>query len=90
MDLSVVILAAGQGSRMRSQLPKVLHKLANKPLLTHVIDVAEQLSAQEIHIVYGHGGEVVRERLAERNVSWVKQEQQLGTGHAVAQAVPHL
>ncbi len=90
MDLSVVILAAGQGSRMRSKLPKVLHKLANKPLLTHVIDVAEQLSAQEIHIVYGHGGEVVRERLAERNVSWVKQKQQLGTGHAVAQAVPHL
>ena len=90
MDLSVVILAAGQGSRMRSQLPKVLHKLANKPLLRHVIDVAEQLSAQEIHIVYGHGGEVVRERLAAHNVSWVKQEQQLGTGHAVAQAVPHL
>ncbi len=90
MDLSVVILAAGQGSRMRSKLPKVLHKLAHKPLLTHVIDVAEKLSAQDIHVVYGHGGEVVRDVLSERNVSWVKQEEQLGTGHAVAQAVPHL
>ena len=90
MDLSVVILAAGQGSRMRSKLPKVLHKLAHKPLLTHVIDVAEQLSAQDIHVVYGHGGEVVRDALSERKVSWVKQEEQLGTGHAVAQAVPHL
>ncbi len=90
MDLSVVILAAGQGSRMRSKLPKVLHKLAHKPLLTHVIDVAEQLSAQDIHVVYGHGGEEVRDALSARNVSWVKQEEQLGTGHAVAQAVPHL
>lgn len=90
MDLSVVILAAGQGSRMRSRLPKVLHKLGHKPLLTHVIDVAEQLSAQDIHVVYGHGGEVVRDVLADRNVSWVKQEEQLGTGHAVAQAAAHL
>jgi len=90
MELSVVILAAGQGSRMRSQLPKVLHKLAHKPLLTHVIDVAVQLSAQDIHVVYGHGGEVVRDALSDRNVSWIKQEEQLGTGHAVAQAVPHL
>ncbi len=71
MELSVVILAAGQGSRMRSKLPKVLHKLAHKPLLTHV-------------------GEVVRDALSARKVSWVKQEEQLGTGHAVAQAVPAL
>jgi len=90
MELSVVILAAGQGSRMRSKLPKVLHKLAHKPLLTHVIDTAEQLSAQDIHVVYGHGGEVVRDALSDRKVSWVKQEEQLGTGHAVAQAVPQL
>lgn len=90
MDLSVVILAAGQGSRMRSKLPKVLHKLAHKPLLSHVVDVAEELSAQEIHVIYGHGGEVVREALAERKISWIKQEEQLGTGHAVAQAVPQL
>lgn len=90
MELSVVILAAGQGSRMRSKLPKVLHKLAHKPLLTHVIDVAEQLDAQDIHVVYGHGGEVVRDALSDRKVSWVKQEAQLGTGHAVAQAVPSL
>lgn len=90
MELSVVILAAGQGSRMRSKLPKVLHRLAHKPLLTHVIDTAEQLAAQDIHVVYGHGGEVVRDALSDRNVSWVKQEEQLGTGHAVAQAVPQL
>jgi len=90
MDLSVVILAAGQGSRMCSKLPKVLHKVAHKPLLGHVIDVAELLDAQDIHVVYGHGGEVVRDALSERKVSWVKQEEQLGTGHAVAQAVPDL
>ncbi len=90
MELSVVILAAGQGSRMRSKLPKVLHKLAHKPLLTHVIDVAEQLAAQDIHVVYGHGGEVVRDALSDHKVSWVKQDEQLGTGHAVAQAVPRL
>lgn len=90
MELSVVILAAGQGSRMRSQLPKVLHKLADRPLLGHVIDVAEQLEARDIHVVYGHGGDVVRDALAGRNVDWIKQEQQLGTGHAVAQATPHI
>lgn len=90
MELSVIILAAGQGSRMRSQLPKVLHKLADKPLLGHVIDVAEQLEAQDIHVVYGHGGEVVRDALSERKIDWVKQEEQLGTGHAVAQATPHI
>lgn len=90
MDLSVVILAAGQGSRMRSSLPKVLHKIAHKPLLGHVIDVAEQLAAQNIHVVYGHGGEVVREALASRQVNWVQQVEQLGTGHAVAQTAPCL
>lgn len=87
-SLSIVILAAGQGTRMRSALPKVLHGLAGKPLLEHVIDAAEQLGAAQIQVVYGHGGERVRERLAARKVQWVEQAQQLGTGHAVAQALP--
>jgi bifunctional UDP-N-acetylglucosamine pyrophosphorylase / glucosamine-1-phosphate N-acetyltransferase len=88
MALSIIILAAGQGTRMRSALPKVLHPLAGKPLLEHVIDAAETLNAARIQIVYGHGGEQVRERLAARKVEWVEQAQQLGTGHAVAQALP--
>jgi bifunctional UDP-N-acetylglucosamine pyrophosphorylase / glucosamine-1-phosphate N-acetyltransferase len=88
MALSIIILAAGQGTRMRSALPKVLHPLAGKPLLEHVIDAAEALGAGKIHVVYGHGGEQVRERLAARRVNWIEQAQQLGTGHAVAQALP--
>jgi bifunctional UDP-N-acetylglucosamine pyrophosphorylase/glucosamine-1-phosphate N-acetyltransferase len=87
MGLSVVILAAGQGTRMRSTLPKVLHKLAHKPLLEHVIDAAEQVGADDIHVVYGHGGEAVPTILAHRNVQWVLQAEQLGTGHAVARAI---
>jgi bifunctional UDP-N-acetylglucosamine pyrophosphorylase/glucosamine-1-phosphate N-acetyltransferase len=88
--LSVVILAAGQGTRMRSALPKVLHPLADRPLLEHVIDTAEQLGADDIHVVYGHGGEIVPSTLSHRNVDWVLQAQQLGTGHAVAQAMAHI
>lgn len=88
MALSIIILAAGQGTRMRSALPKVLHPLAGKPLLEHVIDAATDLGAAQIHVVYGHGGEQVRESLAVHQVSWVEQEKQLGTGHAVAQALP--
>ena len=88
MALSIIILAAGQGTRMRSALPKVLHRLAGKPLLEHVIDAAETLGAGQIQVVYGHGGELVRQQLAARQVSWVEQAQQLGTGHAVAQALP--
>ena len=88
MALSIIILAAGQGTRMRSALPKVLHPLAGKPLLEHVIHAAIDLGAQQIHVVYGHGGEQVRERLNSHNVNWVKQTEQLGTGHAVAQALP--
>lgn len=90
MGLSVVILAAGQGTRMRSALPKVLHKLAHKPLVEHVIDRARQLGAEDIHVVYGHGGDAVPTTLAHCDVDWVKQAQQLGTGHAVAQAIPHI
>ncbi len=88
MPLSIVILAAGQGTRMRSAIPKVLHPLAGKPLLEHVIDTAEQLGAEQIQVVFGHGGEQVRQHLSQRKVGWIEQAQQLGTGHAVAQALP--
>lgn len=89
-QVSVVILAAGQGTRMRSSLPKVLQPLAGRPLLGHVIDTAESLAASKICLVYGHGGEQVRELFAERDLVWVLQEEQLGTGHAVLQALPEL
>jgi bifunctional UDP-N-acetylglucosamine pyrophosphorylase/glucosamine-1-phosphate N-acetyltransferase len=90
MQLSVVILAAGQGKRMKSPLPKVLQPLAGKPLLKHVIDVAQSLKPAEVSVVYGHGGDVVRERLKGEKVAWAHQAQQLGTGHAVMQALPSL
>ncbi len=83
MALSVVILAAGKGTRMKSSVPKVLHKLAGKPLLEHVYDTAKGLSADEIVIVYGHGGEQVKNSCKHFDAIWVEQEQQLGTGHAV-------
>ena len=86
--MNVVILAAGQGKRMRSDLPKVLHRLAGKALLGHVLDTARELGAEKICVVYGHGGEQVREALDAPDLSWVKQEPQLGTGHAVLQAMP--
>ncbi len=88
--MNVVILAAGQGKRMRSDLPKVLHRLGGQPLLTHVLETARELGARKVCVVYGHGGEAVRERYADVDVMWVKQEPQLGTGHAVLQALPHL
>jgi bifunctional UDP-N-acetylglucosamine pyrophosphorylase/glucosamine-1-phosphate N-acetyltransferase len=90
VEVSVVILAAGQGTRMRSRLPKVLQPLAGRPLLWHVITTAEALNANKICLVYGHGGEQVREIFAERDLVWVLQEQQLGTGHAVLQAMPEI
>jgi len=88
--LNVVILAAGQGKRMRSALPKVLQPLAGRPMLAHVVDTASQLGAARICVVYGHGGEAVRETLAAPDLHWAKQEPQLGTGHAVLQAMPLL
>jgi len=90
MDVSVVILAAGQGTRMRSALPKVLQPLAGRPLLAHVLDTAQALQPQRICVVYGHGGDRVREQFADLDVAWALQEDQLGTGHAVMQALPHL
>ena len=88
MPLSVVILAAGQGKRMKSGWPKVLQPLAGRALLQHVIDTARELAPAAIHVVYGHGAEQVRAALKSEDVSWVLQERQLGTGHAVLQALP--
>lgn len=90
MGLSVIILAAGQGTRMRSQLPKVLHPLAGKPILQWIVDAAQQLKPTDIYIVYGHGGEQVQAAITGDNLTWVQQKQQLGTGHAVQQVLPHL
>jgi bifunctional UDP-N-acetylglucosamine pyrophosphorylase/glucosamine-1-phosphate N-acetyltransferase len=88
--MNIVILAAGQGKRMYSALPKVLHKLAGKPLLAHVLDTALTLSPTKICIVYGHGGEAVPKAFDRRDLRWARQEPQLGTGHAVLQALPHI
>jgi bifunctional UDP-N-acetylglucosamine pyrophosphorylase/glucosamine-1-phosphate N-acetyltransferase len=88
MHLSVVILAAGQGKRMKSDLPKVLQPLAGRPLLGHVLDTARSLQAPAVHVVYGHGGERVPEAFPDAGVHWVLQAKQHGTGHAVAQAMP--
>jgi bifunctional UDP-N-acetylglucosamine pyrophosphorylase / glucosamine-1-phosphate N-acetyltransferase len=90
MSLDIVILAAGQGTRMRSALPKVLHPVAGNSMLGHVIHSARQLSPQSIQVVIGHGADLVRERLAAEDLNFVLQDKQLGTGHAVAQAVPEL
>ena len=88
--MNVVILAAGQGKRMRSDLPKVLHRLGGRPLLAHVLDTARELGAGRICVVYGHGGEAVREALDADDLVWVRQEPQLGTGHAVLQTLTFL
>ncbi len=90
MSLSIIILAAGQGTRMHSDKPKVLHTLAGRSLLTHVYQTAVALSHREIHVVYGHGGEQVPDASNDFQVSWVKQEEQLGTGHAVQQVLPNV
>jgi bifunctional UDP-N-acetylglucosamine pyrophosphorylase / glucosamine-1-phosphate N-acetyltransferase len=88
MPLSIVILAAGQGKRMRSDLPKVLQPLAGRPLLQHVLDCARELGADAIQVVYGHGGEHVRASFADQGLGWALQAEQRGTGHAVMQAMP--
>jgi len=88
MKLAVVILAAGQGKRMKSDLPKVLQPLAGVPLLGHVVSRARSLAPASIHVVYGHGGDAVRGALAKENLQWARQAEQLGTGHAVMQAMP--
>ena len=90
MPLQVVVLAAGQGKRMFSALPKVLHPLAGRPLLAHVLSAARALQPDRLCVVIGHGAEAVRERIADADLRWALQERQLGTGHAVMQAVPEL
>lgn len=89
MAIDIVILAAGKGTRMRSDLPKVLHPIGGVPMLGRVIETAKQLGDVQITVVIGHGAELVRERFADSGVQFVEQEEQLGTGHAVAQAIPH-
>jgi len=89
--LHVIILAAGAGKRMKSDLPKVLQPIAGRPMLAHVIDTARQLRPDAIHVVYGHGGEAVRAAFADQpDLQWAEQTQQLGTGHAVQQAMPQV
>jgi len=88
--LNIVVLAAGKGTRMKSDLPKVLHPLAGQPLLAHVLDAAAELGPERICVVYGHGGEPLPQTIGRVDLRWAKQEPQLGTGHAVQQAVPHL
>jgi len=87
LDTSIVILAAGQGKRMNSALPKVLQPLAGRPLLQHVIDCSRDIGAHDICVVYGHGGDEVRQCFADEEVRWALQAEQLGTGHAVQQAM---
>ncbi|SQA98577.1 Bifunctional protein GlmU [Cedecea neteri] len=86
--MSVVILAAGKGTRMYSDLPKVLHTLAGKPMVQHVIDAANKLGAQRVNLVYGHGGDLLKQTLNDGTLNWVLQAEQLGTGHAMQMAAP--
>ena len=92
--LNVVVLAAGKGTRMRSNLPKVLHPVAQKPMVQHVLDTALLIGAQQLQLVYGHGAEQLQAHLADfsqqHGVNWVEQAEQLGTGHAVQQVIPHI
>jgi bifunctional UDP-N-acetylglucosamine pyrophosphorylase / glucosamine-1-phosphate N-acetyltransferase len=90
MSLAVIVLAAGQGKRMHSALPKVLHPLAGKPLLAHVLDTVRTLAPSQVLVVHGHGGAEVRAAFVGGGVAWVEQAQQLGTGHALAQALPQV
>ncbi len=90
MKVDVIVLAAGQGTRMRSNIPKVLHPLAGRPMLQHVINAARELPGAQLHIVIGHGAEQVRDRVHGNDIHWVEQLERLGTGHAVQQALPGL
>lgn len=90
MHLEIIILAAGQGTRMRSAIPKILHKVAHKSLLEHVCRLAASLAAQKVSVIYGHGGEQVLAALSHLDVVWAEQKQQLGTGHAVMQVADNI
>ena len=90
MSLHIVILAAGQGKRMHSKTPKVLHQLAGQQMLSRVVDTARALNPEAIHVVIGHGGEHIQQALSSLPVNWIVQNEQLGTGHAVMQALPFI
>lgn len=90
MTISTIILGAGKGTRMRSDKPKVMHAIANKPMLKHVYDMSHQLQNNAITIVYGHGGDLLKNTFADLNANWAEQREQLGTGHAVQQAIPYI
>ncbi|NOS74979.1 MAG: bifunctional UDP-N-acetylglucosamine diphosphorylase/glucosamine-1-phosphate N-acetyltransferase GlmU [Methyloglobulus sp.] len=90
MTITTIILAAGKGTRMCSEIPKILHKIANRSLLEHVYDMSKQLADNQIKIVYGHGAELVKENLKHLQASWIEQKQQLGTGHAVQQVTDQI
>lgn len=90
MELSIVILAAGQGKRMYSELPKVLHPVGGKPMLEHVVKIAELLKPNRINVVVGNGASIVKDRMSHLNVKWCEQKEQKGTGHAVLQALPKI
>ena len=87
--LEVIVLAAGRGTRMRSSLPKVLHTLAGKPLINHVLDTARSIDAEKLHVVVGHGAQQVSRAIAANDVTSYIQSEQLGTGHATLAAAPH-
>ncbi len=90
MTVKTIILSAGQGTRMRSSMPKVLHEIAAKPLLEHVYDTSRSINDNEIYIIYGHGGDQVQQRLNQLNATWIEQKEQRGTGHAVQQAIDYI
>ena len=90
MAFSVVVLAAGKGTRMKSSLPKVLHKVGGVPMVQRIINTVKSLGADNIHLVYGHGGDQLKATVVEDNLNWCLQAEQLGTGHAVQQAAPHI
>jgi bifunctional UDP-N-acetylglucosamine pyrophosphorylase / glucosamine-1-phosphate N-acetyltransferase len=90
MGLTVVVLAAGEGRRMRSQIPKVMHYLAGKPIINHVIRLAQELSISPPIVITGHRGEEIRSNFPSENITWVDQKERLGTGHAVAQALKYI
>ncbi|MEL0630216.1 bifunctional UDP-N-acetylglucosamine diphosphorylase/glucosamine-1-phosphate N-acetyltransferase GlmU [Psychromonas aquatilis] len=89
MSLSVVILAAGKGTRMRSLLPKVLHKIADKPMVQHVIDTVKGIGSDNLHLIYGHGGDMMKQNISDNALNWIEQTEQLGTGHAMQMALPY-
>ena len=90
MDLSVVVLAAGQGTRMKSPLPKVLHPIGGKPMLAHVIKTAQALDPRQIIIIHGYEGELVKQNFQNLELTWIEQPERLGTGDAVTKALPHI